>query len=170
MSDEELLSALLDQIGTLAEGVQAVMENQQSLAAKLDAQAAEQAVQAKSLAAIGVAVGMTYLATGTETPLPVDVLEDRAFASFLENYPLDGPPITGKAAMADHLAQLDQVEPARLAAGFRDLERQTHLSMIERVRNRQIERIARDKYGDLDAIEKGRSVAGVPFPFRETDR
>jgi hypothetical protein len=168
VSDDELLSALLDQIGTLAEGVQAVMENQQSLAAKLDAQAAEQAAQAKSLAAIGVAVGMTYLATGTETPLPVDVLEDRAFASFLENYPLDGPPITGKVAMADHLAQLDQVEPARLAAGFRDLERQTHLSMIERVRNRQIERIARDKYGDLEAIEKGRSVAGAPS--READR
>lgn len=168
MSDEELLSALLDQIGTLAEGVQAVMENQQSLAAKLDAQAAEQAAQAKSLAAIGVAVGMTYLATGTETPLPVDVLEDRAFASFLENYPLDGPPITGKAAMADHLAQLDQVEPARLAAGFRDLERQTHLSTIERVRNRQIERIAREKYGDLEALEKGRTVAGAPY--RETDR
>lgn len=162
MSDEELLSALLDQIGTLAEGVQAVMENQQSLAAKLDQQAAEQAAQAKSLAAIGVAVGMTYLASGTDTPLPVDVLEDRAFASFLENYPLDGPPITGKAAMADHLAQLDQVEPARLAAGFRDLERQTHLSMIERIRNRQIERIARDKYGDLEAIEKGRIVADSP--------
>lgn len=168
MSDDELLSALLDQIGTLAEGVQAVMENQQSLAAKLDAQATEQAAQAKSLAAIGVAVGMTYLATGSETPLPVDVLEDRAFASFLENYPLDGPPITGKAAMADHLAQLDQVEPARLAAGFRDLERQTHLSLIERVRNKQIERIARDKYGDLEAIEKGRSVPGVPS--RGTDR
>lgn len=156
------MSALLDQIGTLAEGVQAVMENQQSLAAKLDAQAAEQAAQAKSLAAIGVAVGMTYLASGTDTPLPVDVLEDRAFASFLENYPLDGPPITGKAAMADHLAQLDQVEPARLAAGFRDLEHQTHLSMIERIRNRQIERIAREKYGDLEAIEKGRTVVGAP--------
>lgn len=155
MSDDELLSALLDQIGTLAEGVQAVMENQQSLAA-------EQAAQAKSLAAIGVAVGMTYLATGTETPLPIDVLEDRAFASFLESYPLDGPPITGKAAMADHLAQLDQVEPARLAAGFRDLERQTHLSMIERIRNRQIERVARDKYGNLEAIEKGHIVAGSP--------
>lgn len=162
MSDEELLSALLDQIGTLAEGVQAVMENQQSLAAKLDAQAAEQAAQAKSLAAIGVIVGMTYLATGTETPLPVDVLEDRAFASFLENYPLDGPPITGKGAMADHLAQLDQIEPARLASGFRDLERQTHLSMIERVRNRQIERIAREKYGDLEAIEIGGLVASTP--------
>ncbi len=168
MSDEELLSALLDQIGTLAEGVQAVMENQQSLAAKLDAQAAEQAAQAKSLAAIGVAVGMTYLTTGTEAPLPVDVLADRAFASFLEHYPLDGPPITGKAVMANHLAQLDQVEPARLAGGFRDLERQTHLSMIERVRNRQIEHIARDKYGDLEAIEKGRTVAGAPS--READR
>jgi hypothetical protein len=168
VSDDELLSALLDQIGTLAEGVQAVMENQQSLAAKLDAQATEQEAQAKSLAAIGVAIGMTYLATGTETPLPVDVLEDRAFASFLESYPLDGPPITGKAVMAEHLARLDQVEPTRLAAGFRDLERQTHLSMIERVRNRQIERIARDKYGDLEAIEKGHSIAGAPF--RETDR
>ena len=104
------------------------------------------------------------------------MLEDRAFASFLENYPLDGPPITGKAAMADHLAQLDQVEVhaedvrAAERPGFRDLERQSHLSMSERVRNKQIERIARDKYGNLEAIEKGRSVAGVPFPFRETDR
>jgi len=168
VSDDELLSALLDQIGTLAEGVQAVMENQQSLAAKLDAQATEQEAQAKSLAAIGVAIGMTYLATGTETPLPADVLEDRAFASFLEGYPLDGPPITGKAVMAEHLAQLDQVEPTRLAAGFRDLERQTHLTMIERIRNRQIERIAREKYGDLEAIEKGRTVTGAPS--READR
>ena len=161
MNGDELLGALLEQIGTLAEGVQAVMENQQALSAKLDE-------QASSLAAIGVAVGLTYLATGTEEPLPVDVLEDRAFARFLDNYPLDGPPIMGKAVMDEHLARLDQIDPARLAAGFRDLERQTHLSMIERVRNRQIERVAREKHGDLEAIEKGRAVAGTPP--RETDR
>lgn len=168
MSEEELLSALLDQIGTLAEGVQAVMQNQQSLAAKLEAHAAEQDAQAKSLAAIGVAVGMTYLAMGAETPLPVDVLEDRAFASFLDNYPLDGPPITGKAAMADHLAQLDQVEPARLAAGFRELERQANLSVIERIRNRQVERIARERYGNLEGLEIGRRAMGVKS--QEADR
>lgn len=161
MSDEELLTALLEQIGTLAEGVQAVMENQQALSAKLDE-------QATSLAAIGVAVGMTYLATGADTPLPVDVLEDRAFARFLDNYPLDGPPIMGKAAMDEHLAQLDQVDPSRLASGFRDLERQTDLTAIVRIRNKQIERIAREKFGDLEAIEKGRAVAGTPS--RETDR
>lgn len=155
MTDDELLSALLDQIGTLAEGVQAVMENQQALSAKLDEQAA-------SLAAISVAVGMTYLATGAGVPLPVDVLEDRAFARFLANYPIDGPPIAGKAAMEAHLAQLDQVDPVRLAAGFRDLERQANLSMIERIRNKQIERIARERYGDLEAIEKGRTVTGTP--------
>lgn len=40
--------------------------------------------------------------------------------------------------------------------------------MIERVRNRQIERVAREKHGDLEAIEKGRAVAGTPP--RETDR
>lgn len=162
MTDEELLTALLDQIGTLAEGVQAVMENQQSLAAKLDEQAA-------SLAAIGVAVGMTYLATGGDHPLPVDVLEDRAFARFLESYPIDGPPIAGKVAMDAHLAQLDEVDPARLAAGFRDLERQADLSAIERIRNKQIERIARQRYGDLEAIEKGRSAAPVPGNDREAE-
>jgi hypothetical protein len=159
MSDDELLSALLDQIGTLAEGVQAVMENQQALSAKLDEQAA-------SLAAIGVAVGMTYLASGADTPLPVDVLEDRAFARFLANYPIDGPPIAGKAVMESHLAQLDQVDPSRLAAGFRDLERQANLSVIERIRNKQIERIARERYGDLEAIEKGRSAPSA----KEKDR
>lgn len=161
MTEDDLLTALLDQIGTLAEGVQAVMENQQSLSAKLDEQAA-------SLAAIGVAVGMTYLASGAEAPLPVDVLEDKAFARFLANYPIDGPPITGKAIMEEHIAQLDQVDPTRLAAGFRDLERQANLSMIERIRNKQIERIARERLGDLEAIEKGRTVAGTPS--RETER
>lgn len=160
MSDDELLSALLDQIGTLAEGVQAVLENQQALSAKLDE-------QADSLAAIGVAVGMTYLATGAGAPLPVDVLEDRAFARFLANYPIDGPPIAGKAAMEAHLAQLDQVDPVRLAAGFRDLERQANLSMIERIRNRQIERIARERYGDLEAIEKGRTAGLSPDKDRD---
>lgn len=161
MTDDDLLGLLLDQIATLAEGVQAVMENQQALAAKMDEQAA-------SLAAIGVAVGMTYLASGAEAPLPVEVLEDRAFTRFLAYYPIDGPPIAGKSVMDDHLAQLDQVDPKRLAAGFRDLERQANLSMIERIRNRQIERIARERYGDLEAIEKGRAVAGTPT--RETDR
>jgi len=161
MTEDDLLTALLDQIGTLAEGVQAVMENQQSLSAKLDEQAA-------SLAAIGVAVGMTYLASGADAPLPVDVLEDKAFARFLAGYPIDGPPITGKTIMEEHIAQLDQVDPTRLAAGFRDLERQANLSMIERIRNKQIERIARERLGDLEAIEKGRTVAGTPS--RETDR
>ena len=160
MTDEELLTALLDQIGTLAEGVQAVMENQQSLADKLDEQAA-------SLAAIAVAVGMTYLATGADHPLPVDVLEDRAFARFLDSYPIDGPPIAGKVAMDAHLAQLDEVDPARLAAGFRDLKRQANLSMIERIRNKQIERIARQRYGDLEAIEKGHTTALAPGNDRE---
>jgi len=161
MIEDDLLTALLDQIGTLAEGVQAVMENQQSLSTKLDEQAA-------SLAAIGVAVGMTYLASGAEAPLPVDVLEDKAFARFLANYPIDGPPITGKAVMEEHIARLDHVDPTRLAAGFRDLERQANLSMIERIRNKQIERIARERLGDLEALEKGRTVAGTPS--RETDR
>jgi hypothetical protein len=161
VNDDELLGALLEQIGTLAEGVQAVMENQQALSAKLDE-------QASSLAAIGVAVGLTYLATGTEAPLPADVLEDRAFARFLDNYPLDGPPIMGKAAMDEHLARLDQVDPARLAAGFRDLERQANLSLIEIIRNRQIEHIARERYGDLESLENGRGVNGVKS--QEADR
>lgn len=162
MNDAELLSALLDQIGALAEGVQAVMESQQSLSAKMDAQAVAIDQQAASLSAIAVAVGMTYLATNSEKPLPVEVLEDRAFSRFLENYPLDGPPITGTAAMEAHLSQLDEVDPARLAAGFRDLAKASDLSAVERVRNKQIERIARKRYGDLEAIEKGRTTTGTP--------
>lgn len=149
MTDDELLTTLADQIAALADGVEAVMENQRLLVARLDEQAA-------SLAAIGVAVGMTYLATGSEKPLPVDVLEDRAFARFLENYPIDGPPIVGKAKMDEHMAQLDKVDPARLASGFRELARQADLSAMERIRNRQIERAARQRHGDLEALERGR--------------
>ena len=149
MTDDELLTTLADQIAALADGVEAVMENQRLLVARLDEQAA-------SLAAIGVAVGMTYLATGSEKPLPVEVLEDRAFARFLENYPIDGPPIVGKPKMDEHMAQLDKVDPARLASGFRELARQADLSAIERIRNRQIERAARQRHGDLEALERGR--------------
>ncbi|KPL69921.1 hypothetical protein SZ64_00480 [Erythrobacter sp. SG61-1L] len=149
MTDDELLTTLAVQIAALADGVEAVMENQRLLVARLDE-------QATSLAAIGVAVGMTYLATGSETPLPVDVLEDRAFARFLENYPIDGPPIVGKPKMDEHMAQLDKVDPARLASGFRELARQADLSAIERIRNRQIERAARQRHGDLEALERGR--------------
>ena len=149
MTDDELLTTLADQIAALAEGVEAVMENQRLLAARLDEQAG-------SLAAIGVAVGMIYLATGSEKPLPVDVLEDRVFARFLENYPIDGPPIVGKPKMDEHMAQLDKVDPARLASGFRELARQADLSAMERIRNRQIERAARQRHGDLEALERGR--------------
>ena len=134
----EVIGMDLDEIDITRESEcrKAVMENQRLLAARLDEQAG-------SLAAIGVAVGMTYLATGSEKPLPVDVLEDRAFARFLENYPIDGPPIVGKPKMDEHMAQLDKVDPARLASGFRELARQADLSAIERIRNRQIERAAR---------------------------
>lgn len=150
MNDEELLSRLSDNIGAMAEGLQAVMENQQMLVTRLDEQAA-------SLAALGVVVGMTYLATGSagDAPLPADILQDRVFARFLESYPLDGPPIIGKAAMDEHLEKLAQVDPARLAAGFRDLGRMENLSAVERIRNQQVEHVARSSYGDLEALERG---------------
>ncbi|WP_043605852.1 hypothetical protein [Novosphingobium sp. Rr 2-17] len=151
----------MEQVVALSEGVQAVMENQKALSAKLD-------MQATSLAALGVAMGMTYLASGADAPLPADVLEDRAFERFLTNYPIDGPPIVGKAVMEAHLVELDRVDPSHLAAGFRDLARQVHLATIERIRNKQIERIARERYGDLEAIEKGRTVTGEPS--REVER
>src|SRR3546814_11780481 len=89
--------------------------------------------------------------------LPVDVLEDRAFARFLDLYPIDGPPIIGQARMDEHMARLDKIDPARLAAGFRELARQTNLSAVECVRNKQIEPRARAKHGELDALEIGRS-------------
>jgi hypothetical protein len=100
--------------------------------------------------------------------LPVEVLEDRAFARFLANYPIDGPPIAGRAAMEAHLAQLDQVDPSRLAAGFRALKQQANLTIVERIRNKQIELIARERYGNLEAIDKQRTCAGTLS--RETER
>ena len=100
-------------------------------------------------------MGLTYLATDGARPLPVDVLEDRAFARFLDLYPIDGPPIIGLAKMDEHMARLDRIDPARLAGGFRELARQTNLSAIERIRNRQIEQRARARHGDLEALERG---------------
>lgn len=150
MTDDELLPTLIEQLAALAEGIEAVIDNQRALSAKLDEQAA-------SLAAIGVAVGLTYLATGNERALPVDVLEDRAFARFLENYPIDGPPIIGKAKMDEHMVQLDKIDPSRLASGFHELARQKNLSAIEQIRNRQIERAARQRHGDLEALERGQA-------------
>lgn len=163
MSTEDLLAALVEQVGILVDGVQAVMENQQLLVARLDEHSA-------SLAAIGVAVGMTYLATGdaANKPLPTDVLEDPAFARFLEIYPIDGPPITGQGPMDAHLASLEKIDPARMAAGFRDLAEQSNLSRIDRVRIQQIERIARERLSDFAAIE--RMQRGEPNLAREADR
>lgn len=149
MTNDEPLTSLAEQLAVLAEGVEALIDHQRSLAEKIDEQAA-------SLAAIGTAVGLTYLATDAERPLPVDVLEDRAFARFLDLYPIDGPPIIGQARMDEHMARLDKIDPARLAAGFRDLARQTNLSAVECVRNKQIEHRARAKHGDLDALEQRR--------------
>lgn len=149
MSDDNAIMAqLLDQMEALVAGVGAVLETQQRLIAKIDA-------QAESLAAIAGAIGMTYIATGSERPLPPTVLEDQAFNRFLYDYPLDGPPIVGKAAMEDHLVRLADVDPKHLAAGFRELAQETNLTSIERIRNLQIERIARERYGDLDALAKG---------------
>lgn len=145
--NDELVQLLIDQIGTLAEGVQAVLEHQQQLANRLDE-------QARSLNAMAIAIGFTYLAADSDRPLPDDVLEDPSFQRFLELYPVDGPPIIGRSKMDEHLAQLETIDAARLASGFRDLERQANLSIIERIRNRQIERAARDKHGDLEALER----------------
>src|SRR3546814_9942507 len=79
MTNDELLTSLAEQLAVLAEGVEALIDHQRSLAEKIDEQAA-------SLAAIGTAVGLTYLATDAERPLPVDVLEDRAFARRSEEH------------------------------------------------------------------------------------
>ncbi len=148
MTNDELLTSLAEQLAVLAEGIEVLIDNQRSLAEKIGEQAA-------SLAAIGTAVGLTYLATDGDRPLPVDVLDDRAFARFLDLYPIDGPPIIGQAKMDEHMVRLDGIDPARLAAGFRALTRQTNLSAFERVRNRQIEHRARARHGDLEALERG---------------
>lgn len=151
MSDDTaLMTRLLDQMEVLVAGVGAVLDTQQILVAKIDA-------QAESLAAIAAAIGMTYIATDSDRPLPPTVLEDQAFNRFLDDYPLDGPPIVGKTAMDEHLARLAGVDPKHLAAGFRELAQDTTLSAIERIRNKQIERIARDRFGDFDALEQSRS-------------
>src|SRR3546814_12556558 len=112
MTNDELLTSLAEQLAVLAEGVEALIDHQRSLAEKIDEQAA-------SLAAIDTAVGLTYRSTDAERPLPVDVLEDRAFARFLDLYPIDGPPIIGQARMDEHSAGHDKVAPARLTPGLR---------------------------------------------------
>jgi hypothetical protein len=140
---------VFEQLGTILSALDAVMEHQETFAKRLDA-------QAQSLAAIAVAIGHTFIATGTTKPLPQDVLEDPAFKDFLDHYPLDGPPIIGQAKMDELVAQLDNEAPAKLAGGFRELERMATLSQFERIRNRQVERAARAKYGDLEALEKGK--------------
>lgn len=145
--DNSVMSQILDQMEALVAGVGAVLESQQTLIAKIDA-------QTESLSAIADAIGMTYIATGSERPLPAAVLEDQAFNRFLDDYPLDGPPIVGKEAMEDHLARLAEVDPRHLAAGFRELAQEINLTPIERIRNLQIERIARQKHGDLEALER----------------
>lgn len=153
---DDLTALLLEQIEALAEGVAAVLDNQAQLTNKI-------MQQESSLSAIAVAVGMTYLATGSQNGLPVEVLEDAAFARFLDAYPIDGPPITGKQIMDEHLARLEEVDPAQLAAGFQALETDSTLSKVERIRNRQIELIARQRFGDLDALQKGRAASGTPL-------
>src|SRR3546814_20981496 len=50
--------------------------------------------------------------------------------------------------MDEHMARLDKIDPTRLAAGFRELARQTNLSAVECVRNKQIEPRARATHGD----------------------
>src|SRR3546814_11743085 len=130
MTNDELLTSLAEQLAVLAEGVEALIDHQRSLAEKIDEQAA-------SLAAIGTAVGLTYLATDAERPLPVDVLEDRAFARFLDLYPIAGPPIIGQARMDEHMARLTNNDPPRHAPGLRGQARQTNTSTTECTRNKQ---------------------------------
>src|SRR3546814_13210397 len=83
--------------------------------------------------------------------LPVDVLEDRAFARFLDLYPIDGPPIIGQARMDEHMARLDKIATARVADGFRGLARQPTLSAVEGVRNKQSEPSTPQQDGELRA-------------------
>src|SRR3546814_4640146 len=116
MTNDELLTSLAEQLAVLAEGVEALIDHQRSLAEKIDEQAA-------SLAAIGTAVGLTYLATDAERPLPVDVLEDRAFARFLDLYPIDGPPIIGQARMDEHMARLDKIRSEEHTSELQSLMR-----------------------------------------------
>lgn len=161
MSENAHLDDKLDQLGM---ALQAIIEDQQRLRAKLDEQARVLTAQTNSLAAIAAAIGHVYISTNRTDGLPGTVLLDPVFAKFLDTYPIEGPPIVGRSAMEKFVAHMLKLDPAGLARGFREVAKSTNFSPVARIRNKQVEHVARERYGDLDLLEaqSDRSIRRSP--------
>ena len=135
---------------------QAVAEQLAATGGERDALAGlseDQAESSRRLEQIATVIGMIYLSTNNKTAIPADVWNDPVFDRFLDMYPIDGPPIVGARVMRQLLDQMEQQEPAELAAAFSAVEQNAALTKVERVRNAQLAQHARERLGDLDQNE-----------------
>ena len=113
----------------------------------------EQAESSRRLEQIAAVIGMIYLSTNDKTAIPAEVWNDPVFDRFLDMYPIDGPPIVGAKVMRQLLDQMEQQEPAQLAAAFSAVEQNAALTKVERVRNAQLAQHARERLAELDENE-----------------
>lgn len=163
---DAVLAALLESQQTIIETLDGQGKSINGLAARVEqhheAVSAALDSQSQTLAAMATVLGFVHLGDPNKWPLPASALNDAAFSNFLERYPIDGPPIVGKEAMDKLTGILDSKNPASMAATFKALEDSPLVGPVERIRNRQIESYARQRFGDLDAIAKGHAVPSVP--------
>lgn len=167
MSDHAHLDDKMDRLGM---ALQAIIEDQQRLRAKLDEQAQALTTQTNSLAAIAAAIGHVYISTNRTDALPGAVLLDPVFAQFLDTYPVAGPPIVGRDVMDKLVAHMLKLDPGGLARGFRESAKSTKLSPAARIRNKQIEHAARERYGDLDLLEAQGAHSSRRTPSEDLER
>ncbi len=130
MSDTN--DALTDQLAALVESMALIAAGQARLESAL-------AANDRSARAIATVLGMTFLATESQSALPADALNDPVFARFLQDYPIDGPPIVGITEMQQLLRQLTNLDAARLSAEFAALHKDKSIDAVKRVRNLQLE-------------------------------
>lgn len=151
---DDAISALHDKLDVIVDALTVMAESQHEQAAAIAGITAALDAQAHSLQMIALASAAAFYASGATEPLPREVLDDPAFELFLRLHPDDGAPILGQQDMDGHLDRLDRVDKATLAAGFRALREKEELSLVERVRNRQVEYRVRQKHGDLERLER----------------
>jgi hypothetical protein len=156
MSDAAL-EQLIALTGVLTEAVTTVVSTQAAQGAALGS-------QAQSIKALGLLAGLTYLATKPTTPLPADVLEDPALELFLAHYPLDGPPIIGKEKMDVLIESFANLTPVQLVHAFSAPEKAPGLTVVERIRNAQLEHHFREKIATLE------QSLSDPSPLQTPDR
>ena len=133
----------------IAEQLVATGEQRDALAGLAEGQAEG----SRRLEQIAAVIGMIYLSTNSKTAIPADVWNDPVFDRFLDMYPIDGPPIVGARVMRQLLDQMEQQEPAQLAAAFSAVEQTAALTKVERVRNAQLAEHAYERIGELGQNE-----------------